>query len=70
MNDNLGALLAAGLVGLLAYRAMSSRQCDAACQQFFGDALTESAKIATASLLALASTQAMQPQQRRRYRKS
>ena len=39
-------------------------------QQFFGDALTESAKIATASLLALASTQAMQPQQRRRYRKS
>ena len=59
MNDNLGALFAAGLVGLFAYRVMSLPQCDAACQQFFGSALTESGKIATASLVALASTQAM-----------
>jgi hypothetical protein len=70
MNDNLGVLLAAGIVGLLAYRAMSSPQCDAACQQFFGAALSESGKIATAYLLALTSVQAMQPQPRRNYRRS
>lgn len=69
MDDNLGSLLAAALVGLLAYRVMSLPQCDAACQQFFGAALTESAKIGTASLLAMASMQAMQPQPRRSYRR-
>jgi uncharacterized PurR-regulated membrane protein YhhQ (DUF165 family) len=69
MNNNVGAFIVASVVGLVAYGILSSRECNAACQQLFGAVLNESGKIATASLIAVVSAQALQPQPLRRYRR-